>query len=110
MLDTVLNKSWKQHHIKQQLYDHWSPILQAIQVGWEKHAGHYWRSKNEVISDVLQWTTTHGHTSVGGAAQTYIYLLCANTGCHLEDLPRAMIKLDGWWERVKRIYAAYMLW
>ena len=32
--------------------------------------GHYWRSKDEFISNVLQWTPTYGHISVGQPATT----------------------------------------
>ena len=45
-------------------------------------------SSSIIKSDYLQWTPTHGHTSVDQLAKTYIHKLCADTGCHLEDLPR----------------------
>ena len=32
----------------------------------------------------------------------YIHKLCADTGCNLKDLPRAMIDRDEWWEREPR--------
>ena len=50
-------------------------------------------------SDVLLWTPTHGHTSAGRLAETYIHQLCANTECSLEDLPGVMSNMDGWMER-----------
>ena len=53
MLRAILNKSWRQHPTKHQLYDHLPPILKTIQVRWTKHAGHCWRSRDELISDVL---------------------------------------------------------
>ena len=37
-------------------YGHLSPITKTIQVRRTRHAGHCWRSKNELISDVLLWT------------------------------------------------------
>ena len=30
-----------------------------------RHAGHCWRSKDELISDVFLWTPAHGCASVG---------------------------------------------
>ena len=33
---------------------------------------HCWRSKDELINDVLLWTPPHGHTSVGRPVKTYI--------------------------------------
>ena len=51
MLRAVLNKSWGQRPIKQQLYSHIPPITKIIQVRRSRHAGHYWRNKDELISD-----------------------------------------------------------
>ena len=55
MLRTILNKSWRQHPTRHQLYGHLPPITKTIQVRRTRHAGHYWRSKDELISDVLLW-------------------------------------------------------
>ena len=52
-LRAILNKSWKQHPIKQYLYSHQPPISKTIQIRRTKHAGHCWRSKDELMSDVL---------------------------------------------------------
>ena len=90
MLVGVLNKSWKQHLIKQQLYGHLPPITKTIQVRQTRYAGHYWRSRDELISDILLWTPSHGRAKAGWQARTYIQQLCANTGCSLEDLLGAM--------------------
>ena len=56
MLRAVLNKSWRQHPTRHQLYGHLPPITKTIQVRRTRHAGHCWRSKEELISDVLLWT------------------------------------------------------
>ena len=45
-----------------------------------------------LISNVLQWTPTHGYTTVGRLAKTYILILCGDFGCNLEDLPRQMAR------------------
>ena len=55
MLRAILNKSWKQHPTRHWLYGHLSPITKTIQARRTRHAGHYWRSKDELISDVLLW-------------------------------------------------------
>ena len=39
---------------------------------WTKHAGHGWRSKDEVISDVHLWTSKYGLTSIGRPAKNNI--------------------------------------
>ena len=53
MLRAILNKSWRQHPTKHQLYGHLPPIMKTIQVRRTRHAGHCWRSRDELISDVL---------------------------------------------------------
>ena len=67
-----------------------------------RHAGHCWRSRDELISDVLLWTPTHGRAK---AARTYIQQLCEDTGCCPEDLPEAMNDREKWRERVGDIRA-----
>ena len=53
MLRAILNKSWRQHPTRHQLYSHLPPIMKTIQVRRTRHAGHCWRSRDELISDVL---------------------------------------------------------
>ena len=51
MLRAILNKSWRQHPTRHQLYGHLPPITKNIQVRRTRHAGHFWRSRDELISD-----------------------------------------------------------
>ena len=90
MLRAILNKSWQQHPTRHQLYGHLPPIMKTIQVRRTRHAGHCWRSRDELIRDVLLWIPTHGRAKAGRPARTYIQQLCEDTGCCPEDLPRAM--------------------
>ena len=55
MLRAILNKSWRQHPTRHQLYGHLPPITKVIRVRQTRHAGHCWRSKDEIVSDVLLW-------------------------------------------------------
>ena len=110
MLRAILNKSWRQHPIKQQLYSHLPPIKKSIQVRRTKHTGHYWRSKDKLISDILLWNPSHGQAKAGWPARTYIQQLCANIGYSLEDLPGVMDDRDGWQERVREIHAGRVIW
>ena len=71
------------------------PITKLIQIRRTRHAGHCWRSKDELISDVLPWTPSHGGAKVGRPAGTYTQQLCVDTGCSLEDLPEAMADETG---------------
>ena len=110
MLRAVLNKSWQQHPTRPQLYGHLPPITKTIQVRRTRHAGHCWRSKDELISDVLLWTPTHGCARVGRPARTYIQQLCEDTGCNPEDLSEAMNDREKWRETVRDIRADGATW
>ena len=98
MLRAVLNKSWRQHPTRHQLYGHLPPITKTIQVRRTRHAGHCWRSKDELISDVLLWIPTYGCAKARRP-------LCEDTGCNPEDLPEAMNDREKWRERVRDIRA-----
>ena len=68
MLRAILNKSWRQHPTKHQLYGHLPPIMKTIQVRQTRHVGHCWRSRDKFISDVLLWTPTYGQPKAGQPA------------------------------------------
>ena len=100
MLRAILNKSWRQHLTKQQLY---GPLPPITKVRRTRHAGHCWRGKDEFIRDILLWTPSHGRAKVRRPARTYIQQLCADTGYSLDDR-------DGWWDRVREIRAGSLTW
>ena len=110
MMRAILNKPWRQHPTKQQLYCHLPLIPKAIKIRRTKHAGHCWKSRDTLISDVLLWTPLHGRAKTGQPARTYIQQLCVDTGCSPEDLPEAMDDREGWRERVRDIRADSVTW
>ena len=110
MLQAILNKSWRQHPTKQQLHGHLSPSTKTIKIRRTTHAGHCWRSRDELVSDVLLWTPSHGRAKVGRPARTYILQLCADTGYSPKDLPKAMDDREVWQERVRNIRADSATW
>ena len=105
MLRAILNKSWRQHSTRHQLYGHLPLITKIIHVRRTRHAGHCWRSKDELISDVLLWTPAYVQAKAGRPDRTCIQQLCEDTGCNLEDLPKAMNDREKWRERVRDIRA-----
>ena len=109
MLRAILNKYWRQHPTRHQLYGHLPPITKTIQVRRVRHAGHCWGSKDELISDVLLWIPAYSQAKAGRPARTYIQQLYEDTGCRPEDLPKAM-KDRGWRERVRDIHASGTTW
>ena len=110
MLRAILNKSWQQHPTKRQLYGHLPPITKTIKVRRTRHAGHCWRSKDEIVSDVLQWTPASGQSKAGRPARTYIQQLYVDTVYNPEDLPEAMNDRETWKERVRDIRASHSTW
>ena len=108
MLRAILDKSWRQHPTKHQLYGHLPPITKTTQVRQTRLAGHCWRSRGEIISDVLLWTRTYGRPKTGRPARTYIQQLCEDMGCSPKDLPEAMNDREKWRERVRDIRAGGM--
>ena len=110
MLRAILNKSWRQHAIRHQLYDHLPPITKTIHARRTRHAGHCWRSKDELISDVLLWAPTYGRANAGRPDRTYIQQLCEDIGYTPEDLPEVMNDREKWQERVRDIRARGTTW
>ena len=70
MLRAILKKSPRQHPIKQQVYGHLPPIMKTIKIRRTSHEGHCWKSRDELISDVLLWTNSHGQAKAGRPART----------------------------------------
>ena len=90
MMRAIVNKSWRQYSTKQQLYGHLPPIMRTIKVRRTRHGGHCWRSKDELISNLLLWTPSHSRAKAGRPARTYIQLLCEDTGVALRTCRK-------WW-------------
>ena len=63
---------------RHQLYGRLSPITKTIQVRRTRHAGHCWRSKNELISDVMGY--------VGGVCNLVISVDCSLNYSHHKTL------------------------
>ena len=110
MLRAILNKSWRQHPAKHQIYGHLPPIRKTIQVRRTRHAGHCWSTRDELISDVLLWIPTYGWAKAGRPARIYIQQLCEDTGCSLDDLTEAMNDREKGRERVRVIGASGTTW
>ena len=110
MLRAILNKSWQQHPTRRQLYGHLPPVTKTIQARRTRHVRHCWRSKDEIVSDVLLWTPAYGQSKAGWPGRIYIQQLCDDTGCNSEDLPEAMNDRETWRERVRDIRASRTTW
>ena len=94
MLRAALNKSWTDHLSNAELY------------GRLRFAGHCWRSKNELSSEVLLWEPSHGKRSRGRPRKTYVDQLIADTAYTYEDLANLMDDRDRWKELVNESRAS----
>ena len=100
MLRGILNKSWRQHPTRHQLYGHLPLITKTIQARRTRHAGHCWKSRDP----------TYDRAKTERPARTYIQPLWKDTECCPEDLPEAMNDREKWRERVRDIHACGMTW
>ena len=103
MLRAVLNLHWKKHPTLQQLYGNLPRISQVLLERRLWLAGHSWRSKEELVIEVLLWTPSHAKPAVGRPARTYIDQLSDDAGGCKEDLPCLMEDRDVWKDIVRRV-------
>jgi hypothetical protein len=106
MLRAALNISWKQHPSKKELYGNIPPISTTIRERRLRFAGHCWRSKDELASNLLLWQPTHGKKTPGRPYKSFIDQLTDDTDCLLEELPNAMSDRKRWRERVTECRAS----
>ena len=52
----------------------------TIHLRRKRDARYCWRSKDELISNVLPWTPIYGHTNFVRSTKIYIHQVCADTG------------------------------
>ena len=79
-------------------------ISKTIQIRRTRYAGHCWRSKDKLISDVPLWALSQGRASVGQPDWTYLQQPFKDTVCSVEDLLEAMDDRDGWREKIRVIH------
>ena len=62
-----------------------------------RFAGHCWRSKHEIISDVLLWEPKHGYRNAGRPSKTFVKQLYDDSNILVnEDLSRATEDRELW--------------
>ena len=66
-----------------------------------RFAGHCWRAKQELASDLLMWSPTHGTSRAGRPKMNYIDQLSRDAGCQPGDLAILMEDRCGWRDRIK---------
>ena len=76
MLGAVINVSWKDHPTNRDLYGKLLPITEVICESRLRFAGHCFRNKNELASDLVLWAPTHGSRKSGRPCKNYIDKTC----------------------------------
>ena len=109
MLRAILNKFWRQHRTRHQLYGHLPPITKTTQVRWTRHAG----TLLEKLGRAHKWGTPMNPRiwpSKRRTTSSKIHTAAVDTECSLEDLKEAMNDREKWWERVRDIRASGKTW
>ncbi|KAI8497815.1 hypothetical protein Bbelb_244670 [Branchiostoma belcheri] len=101
----VLNKSWKKHPTKAELYGTLPSVSATIRERRARFAGHCYRHKDELASELLLWAPTHGHSSAGRPHRTFIHQLAEDAGVRAEHLGQLMADRAAWRERVDLVRA-----
>ena len=90
MLRDIKNKHWNLHLTNEELYKNIPKISDTIRKQRLRFAGHCWRSKDELASDLLLWNPTHDKRSRGRPRNSYIDQLKEDTMLKIEELPTAV--------------------
>ena len=89
------------YYVLEQLYGNIPPVSNTIRERRLRFAGHSWRSKDELSSDLLLWQPRHGKRTPRRPCKTYIDQLAEDIGCTIEDIPTLMQDRENWRKRVK---------
>ena len=65
MLRAILNIHWSTCSSKEHLYGNLIQITSVIKESRTRFAGHCYRSKDELVSDLILWTPKHSRAKVG---------------------------------------------
>ena len=79
MLRAIKKKHWNLYLTNQELYKNIPNISDTIRKQRLSFAGHCWRSKDELASDLLLWNPKHGKRSRGRPRKSYIDQLKEDT-------------------------------
>ena len=89
MLRVILNKSWKHHPTKHQLYGYLPPISKTIQIWRIRPVGYCKRSKDEIMK-LFPVDASHERAGVGRPARTYLPQLWKDRKCKCDGRSRRM--------------------
>ena len=103
MLMAAFDLDWKTHPTINRLYGKLPRISSIIRERRTRFTGHWFRRKEELVSDVLLWDPKHGRAKVGRPVKTYPKLLTEDTGVQFAGLPNVMDNRELWSEIVNSV-------
>ena len=80
----IKNKHWNLHLTNKELYKNIPKISDTMIKQRLRFAGHYWRSNDELVSDLLLCNPKHGKRSHGRPRKSYIDQLKEDTILNIE--------------------------
>ena len=99
LLRRVQNLSWQKHPTMKEIYGSLPRLSARLIEHRTRFAGHCFRAKEEIISDILLWKQSRSRKL------TYPDIIARDSGIHLEDLPNAMADRECWKEVVLGVSA-----
>ena len=104
MLRAVLGVSWKEHKTNKELYGNLPKITDSLMIRRLRFIGHFWRKKDEVISELLLlWEPKHGARKRGRPVTTYVDQLRNDTGLSIAELKNIMGNRNEWLKLVNGV-------
>ncbi len=101
MLRMASNVSWKDHMTNEELYGDLPPVTLKIRQRKLRLAGHCWRHKEEIASDLVLWEPLDGKRKRGRQRTTYVDNLLDDTGLdNTKELSALIQDRTVWWNVV----------
>lgn len=94
LLMRVQNISWREHKTKMYIYGDIPPVSTIVAQRRARFAGHCFRAKNQVISDVICWRLPCPNR--GRRPFNYIDVIARDIQQETEDMPNLMSNKDTW--------------
>ena len=94
LLMKVKNLNWRNHPNKALIYGELPPISTTLAQRRSMFAGHCFRAKDQVVSDVLLWRLPQANR--GARKLCYPDTICRDTNLTLEELKESMMNRETW--------------
>ncbi len=104
LLMRVQNISWREHKTKAEIYGSIPPISTTVAQRRARFAGHCYRAKEQVVSDLICWRLPCPNR--GRRPLNYLDMVCNDVSQRVDDITTAMADKGFWKSLVACISAA----